>query len=441
MKVIILGAGGRGNVYAKYFSENGVEIAGLADPNTERLHKVANSNGIPEASLYHSWEEVLEKPKFADAVVNATTDHLHYKSTMKAIERGYHILIEKPISPSENECIEMVEAAERKNLIFAVCHVLRYAPFFEKIKELVENGAVGDILNFQLTENVGYWHFAHSFVRGVFRNEKVSSPMILAKSCHDLDIISYIMNKKCVSVMSDGGLTHFVHANKPEGAPTHCLDGCPHEKSCPYFAPKLYLTQITDVSWPTTAVTTDTSFAGRYAALQTGQYGRCVYQCDNDVADHQSAVFTMEDGSTASFNLIALSSETTRILRIYGTKGDIINRINHYIEDHIEDYNLSLTELARMTGFNPSYLSRLYRMHTGRKLSEQIDAAKLRHAQELILSGTMVKNVAERTGFASPSAFILFFKRNTGKTPRQFFEERTTTPMSAASKEAEEEQK
>ena len=155
MKVIILGAGGRGNVYAKYFSENGVEIAGLADPNTERLHKVANSNGIPEASLYHSWEEVLEKPKFADAVVNATTDHLHYKSTMKAIERGYHILIEKPISPSENECIEMVEAAERKNLIFAVCHVLRYAPFFEKIKELVENGAVGDILNFQLTENVG----------------------------------------------------------------------------------------------------------------------------------------------------------------------------------------------------------------------------------------------------------------------------------------------
>ena len=135
MKVIILGAGGRGNVYAKYFSENGVEIAGLADPNTERLHKVANSNGIPEASLYHSWEEVLEKPKFADAVVNATTDHLHYKSTMKAIERGYHILIEKPISPSENECIEMVEAAERKNLIFAVCHVLRYAPFFEKIKE------------------------------------------------------------------------------------------------------------------------------------------------------------------------------------------------------------------------------------------------------------------------------------------------------------------
>ena len=373
MKVIILGAGGRGNVYAKYFSENGVEIAGLADPNTERLHKVANSNGIPEASLYHSWEEVLEKPKFADAVVNATTDHLHYKSTMKAIERGYHILIEKPISPSENECIEMVEAAERKNLIFAVCHVLRYAPFFEKIKELVENGAVGDILNFQLTENVGYWHFAHSFVRGVFRNEKVSSPMILAKSCHDLDIISYIMNKKCVSVMSDGGLTHFVHANKPEGPPTHCLDGCPHEKSCPYFAPKLYLTQITDVSWPTTAVTTDTSFAGRYAALQTGQYGRCVYQCDNDVADHQSAVFTMEDGSTASFNLIALSSETTRILRIYGTKGDI--------QGHLDRNQILLSDFNSKKIIDVKYdtVSSLVSGHGGgdaRLVEDFIDAVK-----------------------------------------------------------------
>lgn len=216
-------------------------------------------------------------------------------------------------------------------------------------------------------------HFAHSFVRGVFRNEKVSSPMILAKSCHDLDIISYIMNKKCVSVMSDGGLTHFVHANKPEGAPTHCLDGCPHEKSCPYFAPKLYLTQITDVSWPTTAVTTDTSFAGRYAALQTGQYGRCVYQCDNDVADHQSAVFTMEDGSTASFNLIALSSETTRILRIYGTKGDI--------QGHLDRNQILLSDFNSKKIIDVKYdtVSSLVSGHGGgdaRLVEDFIDAVK-----------------------------------------------------------------
>ena len=179
--------------------------------------------------------------------------------------------------------------------------------------------------------------------------------------------------KKCVSVMSDGGLTHFVHANKPEGAPTHCLDGCPHEKSCPYFAPKLYLTQITDVSWPTTAVTTDTSFAGRYAALQTGQYGRCVYQCDNDVADHQSAVFTMEDGSTASFNLIALSSETTRILRIYGTKGDI--------QGHLDRNQILLSDFNSKKIIDVKYdtVSSLVSGHGGgdaRLVEDFIDAVK-----------------------------------------------------------------
>lgn len=343
MKVIILGAGGRGNVYARFFSESGVEIVGLADPDEKRLHQVAERYSISHEYLYKSWEEVLSKPKFADAVVNATTDHLHYPSTIRAIELGYHILIEKPISPNKSECVEMVEAAEKKGLIFAVCHVLRYAPFFEKIKEIVDSDKIGDILNFQLTENVGYWHFAHSFVRGVFRNEKISSPMILAKSCHDLDIISYIMNKRCVSVMSDGGLTHFVLDNRPDGAPMHCLDGCPHERSCPYFAPKLYLKEMNTVNWPTTAVTTDTSVAGRYEALRNGPYGRCVYQCDNDVADHQSAIFTMEDGSTATFNLISLSFETTRELRIYGTKGVIYGHLDRN-EIRVTDFNTGKTD-------------------------------------------------------------------------------------------------
>lgn len=343
MKVIILGAGGRGNVYARFFSESGVEIVGLADPDEKRLHQVAERYSISHEYLYKSWEEVLSKPKFADAVVNATTDHLHYPSTIRAIELGYHILIEKPISPNKSECVEMVEAAEKKGLIFAVCHVLRYAPFFETIKEIVDSDKIGDILNFQLTENVGYWHFAHSFVRGVFRNEKISSPMILAKSCHDLDIISYIMNKRCVSVMSDGGLTHFVLDNRPDGAPMHCLDGCPHEHSCPYFAPKLYLKEMNTVNWPTTAVTTDTSVAGRYEALRNGPYGRCVYQCDNDVADHQSAIFMMEDGSTATFNLISLSFETTRELRIYGTKGVIYGHLDRN-EIRVTDFNTGKTD-------------------------------------------------------------------------------------------------
>lgn len=345
MKVIILGAGGRGNVYCKLCTEFGVEVVGLADPDSSRLQKVGNEYNIPQGNLYSGWNELLAKPKFADAVINATTDLLHYESTMKAMEQGYHILLEKPISPNEEDCRELVAIAKKKGLIFMVCHVLRYSPFFEKIKEIVESGAIGDILNFQLTENIANWHYAHSFVRGVFRNEKISSPMILAKSCHDLDIISYIMNKKCVSVVSEGGLTHFTQKNKPEGAPKYCLDGCPEEKSCPYFAPKLYLTEMNNVYWPTSIISTDTSFEARYNVLKKGQYGRCVYQCDNDVMDHQSAIFTMDDGSTATFNLISLSSENTRILRIYGTKGDLQGHLDRN-EIKISDFNTKKTEVV-----------------------------------------------------------------------------------------------
>lgn len=345
MKVIILGAGGRGNVYSKLCTEFGVEVVGLADPDSSRLQKVAKEYNLPQENLYCEWQEVLAKPKFADAVINATTDLLHYESTMKAMEQGYHILLEKPISPDEEECRELVAKAKKKNLIFMVCHVLRYAPFFEKIKEIVESGVIGDILNFQLTENIANWHYAHSFVRGVFRTEKNSSPMILAKSCHDLDIISYIMNKKCVSVVSEGGLTHFTEKNKPEGAPKYCLDGCPEEKSCPYFAPKLYLAEMNKVFWPTSSISTDTSFEARYNVLKKGQYGRCVYQCDNDMMDHQSAIFTMDDGSTATFNLISLSSENTRILRIYGTKGDLQGHLDRN-EIKVSNFNTKKTEVV-----------------------------------------------------------------------------------------------
>jgi predicted dehydrogenase len=227
------------------------------------------------------------------------------------------------MSPVEQECRNMVEKSREKDLIFMVCHVLRYAPFYEKLKEIIEEGRIGQIINLQHTENVAYWHFAHSFVRGIFRNEAVSSPWILAKSCHDLDIITYLMDKKCKSVISKGNLMHFKKENSPEGAPEYCLDKCPHEKTCQYFAPALYLKQITNVTWPSDVISVDTSFASRFEALKKGPYGRCVYRCDNDMVDHQSAIFEMEDGSTATFNMIGFSSENTRTIRIYGTKGDI----------------------------------------------------------------------------------------------------------------------
>lgn len=399
MKVIILGAGGRGNTYARFCFHNNIEIAGLADPDVGKLKKLSKEYNIPKENLYPDWQTVLSKPKFADAVINATTDFLHYESTMKAMELSYHVLLEKPMSPHEEECKVLVETAKSKNLIFMLCHVLRYAPFFEKIKELVETGEIGDILNFQLTENVANWHFAHSYVRGVFRNQEISSPVILAKSCHDLDIISYIMNKKCVSVMSEGALTYFTEKNKPEGAPAFCLDGCPEEKSCPYFAPKQYLSQINAVGWPTTTVSNDTSFAARYEALRKGQYGRCVFQCDNDVLDHQSAIFTMEDGSTATFNLVGLSSENTRILRIYGTKGDIQGHLdkNEIVLSHFNTKERKTISFDTVASLISSHGGGDYRL-----VQDFIDAvneevSNLKSSGELSLQSHLMAFAAEKS--------------------------------------------
>lgn len=340
MKLIILGAGGRGDVYARYGIQEGAEIVAVADFNPDRLKKFAKIHHIPEDRLFKSWEDVLEKEKYADAVVNALPDRMHFEPTMKALEKGYHVLLEKPMSPVEEECCKMVEKAEEKGLILMVCHVLRYSPFFEKLKEILDSGRIGEIVNLQLTENVSYWHFVHSYVRGIFRNEEMSSPFILAKSCHDLDLIGYVTGKKCLSVVSEGGLMHYKKENAPEGAPDYCLDGCPHEKTCPHFAPALYLKQITAVGWPTTTISVDDSYPARIEALKKGPFGRCAYKCDNNVADHQSAIFEMEGGMTATFNMVGFSSENTRTMRVYGTRGDI--------RGHLDKAELEITDFLTM---------------------------------------------------------------------------------------------
>ena len=322
MDAIVFGCGGRGRTYARYAAEHGLNIAAAADPNRERLVAFGREYGLPESMLFEHWEEALAKVP-AVALINATPDRAHYATTVAALNRGLHVLLEKPMSPSEAECRHMVRLAEEKGLLVMVCHVLRYAPFFDKIRELLESGAIGDITNLVLTENVAHWHFAHSFVRGIFRREDQASPFILAKSCHDLDMILYLTGKNCLSVMSEGSLHHFTRENAPQGAPERCLEGCPHEQTCPYFAPRLYLKPISYVGWPANVISTDTAYAARYQALETGPYGRCVYHSDNDVCDRQSALFVLEDGVLATFVMTGFSSENTRTLRIYGTKGDI----------------------------------------------------------------------------------------------------------------------
>ena len=321
---VVLGAGSRGSTYAGFSKEypEVLRIVALAEPRADRRNLLADALDIPEAQRFASWQELLAQPKMADCAFVCTMDDDHTEPAIRAMELGYHILLEKPMSNTEAECRRIVEAAERTGLALAVCHVLRYTPFYMTLKELIDRGRIGRVTTINQIENVGYWHQAHSFVRGNWRSTRETSPMLLQKSCHDMDILLWLMGRDCLRVQSFGSLGHFTPENAPEGAPERCLDGCPHAESCPYYAPKLYL-DMNRTGWPVDVITTDLSEAGRRRALEEGPYGRCVYHCDNDVVDRQVVNLEFEGGAVATFTMTAFSADFSRQLKIFGTEGQI----------------------------------------------------------------------------------------------------------------------
>ncbi|WP_312855417.1 Gfo/Idh/MocA family protein [Litoribacterium kuwaitense] len=329
ISAILLGAGNRGNAYSEYALKYPYEfnIVAIADPDEKRRRDFADKYDIPQEQAFSSWEQILAQPQLAEVAIITTQDTLHYAPTIRALERGYHVLVEKPMSPRLDECIQMVEAAQRYRKQLSICHVLRYTPFWTAVKQVVDSGEIGDIVSIQLNENVGNLHMAHSYVRGNWRNSETSSPMILAKSSHDLDIISWLIGKPCRRVSSFGSLMHFSEENAPIGATPYCLDGCPAQANCSYYAPRYYANKSDTFL---KKITSDTSRAGVLEALKTGPYGKCVYQTDNNVVDHQVVNFEFQGGATATFSMCGFTHDTSRSVQIMGTKGEI----RGYMKDH-----------------------------------------------------------------------------------------------------------
>lgn len=320
---IVLGGGSRGCAYADYSLNQPEElkIVGVAEPDEKKRKHFANKYHVPEDQCYEDWKEILAQPKMADAAFVCTLDDMHTEPAVKALELGYHVLLEKPMSNTPEECVQIERAAESSGKVMTICHVLRYTSFYCTLKKLIEEGAIGEVMTIDQIENVGYWHQAHSFVRGNWRNSDETSPMILQKSCHDMDIISWLIDRPCRWVSSFGSLQHFKKEMAPEGAPENCMKGCPHSEECPYYAPKIYLNGNTE--WPVNVLTTDLTPEGITKALEEGPYGRCVYHCDNNVVDHQVVSMEYEGGVTASFTMSAFTQDITREIKILGTKGQI----------------------------------------------------------------------------------------------------------------------
>lgn len=325
LTAVLLGAGSRGRfIYGPYAEKypNEMKIVAVAEPDEERRTSFAGRHGIPPDQVYDSWEKAFDRGRIADVMIISTLDRMHYEPAMKAMELGYHVLLEKPMSPFPDECVRLEQASHRFGRLLAVTHVLRYSPFWSGIKQCVDNGELGTIATIQLTENVGYRHMTHSYVRGNWRRASEASPMILAKSCHDLDLVSWLMGQPCTSVSSYGSLLHFREENAPEGSTERCIDDCSVEKTCAFSALKLYL-RHPDHEWAR-YMTDDASQEGIVKALKEGPFGRCVYRCDNDVVDHQVVNMAFENGANASFIMSGLTQSETRRVQLMGTRGEIV---------------------------------------------------------------------------------------------------------------------
>jgi predicted dehydrogenase len=335
---VVVGAGGRGrgySIFAKEFPER-LKIVGVAEPNDFNRNWMVEMHHLPQGCVFRDWREMAQQPKMADAVIIATQDALHVDPAIAFARLGYAMLLEKPMAPNEEDCIRITSAVKEAKILFAVCHVLRYTAYTQALKNLVDSGLIGEVISLQHLEPVGYWHQAHSFVRGNWRNEKESSSMLLAKSCHDLDWIRYVMGERCRSVSSFGALKHFKKSQKPAeaGSATRCLS-CNYEPKCPYSAKKIYLGALArgDRGWPVDVVAPEPTVASVTAALESGPYGRCVYECDNDVVDHQVVSLLFEQDKTATFTMTAFNKAAHRKTRIFGTRGELFGNgdtIEHF---------------------------------------------------------------------------------------------------------------
>ncbi len=380
---VSIAVGDRGTIYGQFalkFPQK-LKIIAVAEPNETRRENYARIHKISSNHCFSDWKELLNSKQIAKIAIIATPDQVHFEPAIKAMKLGYDVLLEKPMAVTVEDCIELVNTSKETGKILQICHVLRHTKFFRKIHEIIRSGRIGKIVNISLRENVSYFHYAHSFIRGNWNNRLKSSPMILSKCSHDFDILYWLINANPLKISSFGSLSHFGKENAPKGTPKRCSFDCPVASTCLYFAYRIYLDiipllhvskrggnlsekvksklilkfpsirklplfkQIDNYSgWPVSVITEDFSRKGKIKALNNGPYGRCVYFVDDhDVVDHQTVNFEFENGITATLTMQGYSHEEGRTIRIDGNKGTIIGEFllskqEIVVYDSLSDY-------------------------------------------------------------------------------------------------------
>ena len=320
MTLAIAGCGARGRTYARLAHELGADryqVVAAADHKEASLKEISPWC-VPDAQFFTSVEEMLDAPRLAETMVIATQDQHHHGHALAALDKGYHLLLEKPVGCTAEECRDIYERARERKRRIVVCFVLRYTPLFQTMREVVDSGAIGRLITMEHVEGVEPFHQAHSFVRGHWSKPEESTPMIVAKCCHDTDLLTWFAGAPFESVASAGDLTWFREENAPEGAPARCTDGCPHSPGCRYDAHRYLRDKKNwlDMVLPGASRKGDDEILD---FLLTSPWGRCAWRCDNGAVDHQVLAIRFQNGVTATITMTAF--EQGRRLRLMGTEG------------------------------------------------------------------------------------------------------------------------
>ena len=332
MKYSIIGFGGRGCMYSYYFKDNEAQLTAVCDIRKERLELAKGIHKLNDNQLYDNLDEFFTGEQKSELCIIATQDDSHHQIALRALRSGYDLMLEKPIAQTQEECQEIYDCAKENGRKVFICHVLRYAPFFMTIKNELSSGKYGRVSTINLTENVAYWHQAHSYVRGNWRRCDESTPMIAAKCCHDLDILVWLIEKDCKGVSSMGSLSLFKKENQPDGASDRCVI-CKYKDTCAYSASKFYLEKYDngERGWPCDVLTTNLNRENLVKALEEGPYGRCVFACDNDVVDHQVVNMEFDDFITAHLTMTAFSKDSYREIHVHAEYGEIYGNMEENV--------------------------------------------------------------------------------------------------------------
>lgn len=330
-KVVIIGCGARGGeTYGRYFIESGeAQIVAICDTNQARLDGFRKEFGLSIDKCFTNYNDLFALGKIADVCVVAVMDQDHHEVALKAMSLGYHLLLEKPVCGTAEQCKEIRDYAESHNLLVTVCHVMRYTSYYRYLKKLITDGAIGQMMGIEQTEDVAYWHMAHAFVRGNFCNSNTTSPMILQKCCHDMDLLVYLTEQRPVSVSSMGSLRYFKSQNAPDGAAERCVD-C-KVKGCPFNAVDFYIGNAKELIsqgrsvnvWPYAQVAVEPTVDRLMQSLNTTKWGKCVFHSDNNVVDHQFSLVQFQNGLVGTLAMIGFSADGGRQTHVYGTEGEI----------------------------------------------------------------------------------------------------------------------